>query len=57
MEEKIHLQYCTVFIDTMLMSSVYKMNHLSVPTTILSYMVQNTADVICIIDTNTRHQK
>ena len=31
------------------------MNHLSVPTSILSYMIQNTVDVICI--TNTRHQK
>ena len=37
------------------MSSVYKMNHLSVPTSILSNMIQKTVDVICI--TNTRHQK
>ena len=37
------------------MSSVYKMNHLSAPTSILSYMVQNTIDVIHI--TNTGHQK
>ena len=31
------------------------MNHLSVPTSILSYMIQNTVDVICI--PNTGHQK
>ena len=31
------------------------MNHLSVPTSILSYMIQNTVDVIYI--TNTEHQK
>ena len=37
------------------MSSAYKMNCLSVATSILSYMIQNTVDVICI--TNTRHQK
>ena len=37
------------------MSFVYKMNCLSVPTSILSYMMQNTVDVIRI--TNTRHQK
>ena len=37
------------------MFSVYKMNHLSVPTSILSCMIQNTTDVIYI--TNTRHQK
>ena len=39
----------------MLMSSVYKINHLSVPTTVLSYMIQNTVDVLCI--TNTGYQK
>ena len=33
----------------------YKMNHLSVPTSKLSYTIQNTVDVICV--TNTRHQK
>ena len=37
------------------MSSVYKMNCLLVTTSILSYMLQNTVDVICI--PNTRHQK
>ena len=31
------------------------MNHLSVPTAILSYMIQNTVDVIRI--TNTKYQK
>lgn len=36
-------------------SSVYKMNHLSVPTPILSDTIQNIVDIICI--TNTRYQK
>ena len=34
--------------------SVYKANHLSVSTAILSYMIQNTVDVIVI--TNTKYQ-
>ena len=44
------------------MSSVYKINWLFIivgnfllPTSVLSYMIQNTVDFICI--TNTRHQK
>ena len=31
------------------------MNRLSVPTSVLSYTLQNTVDVMCV--TNTRHQK
>ena len=37
------------------MLSVYKMNCLSVPISLLSYMIQNTVVVTCV--TNTRHQK
>lgn len=37
------------------MLSEYKVNCLSEPTSVLSYMIQNTVDVMCI--TNTRHQK
>ena len=54
-KENLHLQYCTIRTDSMLMSSVYKINHLSVPTTVLSYMIQNTVDVLCI--TNTGYKK
>ena len=42
-------QYCKLTL------SVYKMNRLSVSTSIFSYMIQNIVDVICI--TNSRHQK
>lgn len=35
--------------------SVYKKNHLSIPTSILSYFGKNNVDVRCI--TNARHQK
>ena len=35
--------------------SLYKMNRLSVPTSILPYMIPNTVAVICITDT--RYQK
>lgn len=38
-----------------IMSSIYKMNYRSIPTSVWSYMIQNTVDVIHI--TNTRHQK
>lgn len=37
------------------MSSVYKMDHLSVPTSVLFYMIQNTVNVTCI--TNFRYNK
>ena len=36
-------------------TSVYKMSHLSVPTSILCYVIQNMVDVIHV--TNTGHQK
>ena len=35
--------------------SVYKINHILVATLILSHMIQNTVDVVCIV--NTRQQK
>lgn len=37
--------------------SVYKMNCLSVPASILSYMIQNTADVLHITTLDIKNEK
>ena len=39
------------------MSSVYKMNCLSVPASILAYMIQNTVDVLYITTLNIKNEK
>ena len=39
------------------MSSVYKMNRLSVPTSILSYMIQNTVDVNILLTLGIQNEK
>ena len=36
---------------------VYKMSHLSVPPSVLSDMLQNTVDIICIITLDIKYEK
>ena len=53
-EEKIHFQYSTVCIDTV---SWHLFTKLSIPTSELSYVLQNTVDVMCIINTRCQNEK
>lgn len=54
-KRNIFILLCCIYQYQKFMLSVYKMNHLSGPTSILSYMTQNTVDVIYI--TKSRYKK
>ena len=54
---EIHLQDCTVFIDTISLPSLFIRWILSVPTSILSYMIQNTVDVVHITTLDNKNEK